>query len=105
MEVKAVSPSHPESYESLFHGVDAPGLMLGLRAPFDSELVRELSTPRLERAIGVIYRPETELASHYFEAVLPRQFDEYVWLDRTRAVTPLEVQTIEGMPDTYPFGL
>ena len=39
--------------------------------------------PRLERAIGVIYRPETELASHYFEAVLPRQFDEYIWFDET----------------------
>ena len=49
----------------------------------------ELRDPRLERAIGVVYRPETELASHYFQAVLPAQFDEYVWFDETRAVTPL----------------
>ncbi len=54
--------------------------------------MRGLLTPRLERAIGVIYRPDTELASHYFEAVLPRQFDEYIWFDETKAVTPLANQ-------------
>jgi protein-L-isoaspartate(D-aspartate) O-methyltransferase len=64
-----------------------------------------LSEARLERAIGVIYRPETELASHYFRAVLPRQFDEFIWLDETHAVEPLSVRTLEGVPDTYPFGL
>ena len=105
MEVKAVTPSHAASYEALFHGVDAPNLMLGMRAALDSDLVRGLMEARLERAIGVIYRPETELASHYFEAVLPRQFDEYIWFDRTRAVKPLEVREIRGLPDTYPFGL
>ena len=57
------------------------------------------------RAIGVIYRPETELASHYFQANLPQQFDEYVWLDETRAVTQLETAEIKGLPDTYPFWL
>jgi protein-L-isoaspartate(D-aspartate) O-methyltransferase len=68
--------------------------------------VREgLARPRLERAIGVIYRPESELQSHYFQAVLPEQFDEYIWLDRTRAVTPLATEELKGMPDTYPFGL
>jgi hypothetical protein len=56
-------------------------------------------------AIGVIYRPETELASHYFQAILPQQFDEYIWLDHTKAVTPFDTKTIEEMPDTYPFGL
>jgi erythromycin esterase-like protein len=61
--------------------------------------------PRLERAIGVIYRSETELQSHYFEAILPRQFDEYIWLDDTSAVTPLRSEELEGLPDTYPFGL
>ena len=64
-----------------------------------------LMKPRLERAIGVIYRPETELASHYFQAVLPRQFDEYIWFDETSAVTPFETEELEGLPDTYPFGL
>jgi erythromycin esterase-like protein len=64
-----------------------------------------LMQSRLERAIGVIYRPESELQSHYFEAVLPRQFDEYVWFDETSAVTPLQTKELEGLPDTYPFGL
>lgn len=60
---------------------------------------------RLERAIGVIYRPETEHACHYFRASLPQQFDEYIWFDHTRAVAPLETARIKGLPDTYPFGL
>ena len=64
-----------------------------------------MSKPRLERAIGVIYRPETELASHYFQAVLPRQFDEYIWFDQTTAVTPFDTKMLAEMPDTYPFGL
>jgi protein-L-isoaspartate(D-aspartate) O-methyltransferase len=64
-----------------------------------------LRKPRLERAIGVIYRPQSERASHYFQAVLPEQFDEYVWFDSTRAVKPFETHEIEDMPDTYPFGL
>ena len=55
--------------------------------------------------MGVIYRPETELASHYFQAVLPEQFDEYVWFDETSAITPFETKTLEELPDTYPFGL
>jgi protein-L-isoaspartate(D-aspartate) O-methyltransferase len=105
MEVKAVQPAHEDSYEAVFHRVKTPGLMLGLREPLDSELNRRLMEARLERAIGVIYRPETELASHYFQAVLPRQFDEYIWFDRTRAVTPLDVRKLKGVPDTYPFGL
>jgi protein-L-isoaspartate(D-aspartate) O-methyltransferase len=53
----------------------------------------------------VIYRPETELASHYFRTELPRQFDEYVWFDHTRAITPLDTAELKGLPDTYPFGL
>jgi erythromycin esterase-like protein len=65
----------------------------------------QLLKPRLERAIGVIYRPETELQSHYFEAVLPRQFDEYIWFDETKAVTPIGAEQLKGLPDTYPFGL
>jgi erythromycin esterase-like protein len=60
---------------------------------------------RLERAIGVIYRPETELASHYFDAQLPEQFDGYVWFDETRAITPLPTERRAGVPETYPFGL
>ncbi len=104
MEVKQVRPSHPQSYERLFHLTNKPGLILPLNGDQKSDLYTQLSKPKLERAIGVIYRPETELASHYFEAVLPRQFDEYIWIDQTRAVTPLSTAQLDGVPDTYPFG-
>jgi erythromycin esterase-like protein len=55
--------------------------------------------------IGVIYRPETELASHYFDAHLPKQFDGYVWFEETTAIRPLPAEPQEGLPETYPFGL
>ncbi len=105
MQVKAVQPAHPQSYERQFHLTQTPGLILPMRPGQEFDLVEELSKPRLERAIGVVYRPETELASHYFEAILPRQFDEYVWIDATSAVTPLKTDQMAGVPETYPFGL
>ncbi len=107
MEVKQVRPSHPESYESLCHESALPAFFLPLSQGARPAVREELEAPRLERAIGVIYRPETELQSHYFQAILPWQFDEYVWLDETRAVTPLPVEgeVEEGEPETYPFGL
>jgi protein-L-isoaspartate(D-aspartate) O-methyltransferase len=89
MEVKQVRPAHPESYERLFHDSGLAAGFLSLRAPAREEVRTELSAPRLERAIGVIYRPETELESHYFHATLPLQFDEYVWFDETCAVQPV----------------
>ncbi|MCZ0814152.1 MAG: protein-L-isoaspartate(D-aspartate) O-methyltransferase [Pseudomonadota bacterium] len=104
MEVKQVRPSHPQSYERQFHLSGLPGLILPLRAGHELDVATELSKPLLERAIGVIYRPETELASHYFEAELPRQFDEYVWIDETTAVSPLGAGQTPGLPETYPFG-
>jgi erythromycin esterase-like protein len=76
-----------------------------LREPRREAVREELLPPRLERAIGVVYRPETELQSHYFQASLPRQFDEYVWFDRSSAVTPLPSALPAGVPDTYPFGV
>jgi protein-L-isoaspartate(D-aspartate) O-methyltransferase len=105
MQIMGVRPAHPQSYERLFHLTNAPGLILPLRSRAPDELHEKLMKPLLERAIGVIYRPESELASHYFEATLPRQFDEYIWIDRTTAVRPLEVTELEGMPETYPFGI
>ncbi len=105
MQVMDVRPAHPQSYERLFHMTEQPGLILPLQKPGAVDLREALETPRLERAIGVIYRPDSELASHYFEAVLPRQFDDYIWIDRTTAVTPFDVTELEGVPDTYPFGL
>jgi protein-L-isoaspartate(D-aspartate) O-methyltransferase len=105
MEVKRVRSSHERSYERLCHESGLESFFLPLRAPRLPELRRDLVEPRLERAIGVLYRPETELASHYFHAVLPHQFDEFVWFDGTTAVSPLETHELAGMPDTYPFGI
>jgi protein-L-isoaspartate(D-aspartate) O-methyltransferase len=89
MEIKDVRPSHERSYERVCHDSGAEAFFLHLREPRREALREELLEPRLERAIGVIYRPEAELASHYFQAMLPRQFDEWIWFDRTEAVTPL----------------
>jgi protein-L-isoaspartate(D-aspartate) O-methyltransferase len=105
MEVKTVLPSLQQSYERLCHETRHPQFMLPMRGRSAAEVRNRLAKPRLERAIGVIYRPETELASHYFQAVLPAQFDEYIWFDETRAVTPFGTKELEGLPDTYPFGL
>ena len=79
--------------------------MLDLQKGQHDALRHELLAPRLERFIGVIYRPETELESHYSQASLPQQFDAYVWFEESNAVTPLPTKRREGMPETYPFGL
>jgi protein-L-isoaspartate(D-aspartate) O-methyltransferase len=105
MQVMAVRPSHDESYERLFHEGSVPALLLALGPAARREVREELRAPRLERAIGVVYRPETELQSHYFQAVLPLQFDEYVWFDETHAVRALPTAGRGGMADTYPFGV
>ena len=105
MDIKTVRPAMDQSYEKLCHETGCSRFMLGLRDSLPTELREALSLPRLERAIGVIYRPETELASHYFQAILPDQFDEYIWFDETSAVAPLETLELEGLPDTYPFGV
>src|SRR5690606_4801888 len=105
MEIKQVRPAREDSYEYLAHASEVPGFLLNLR-PGRHELLRErLRRPRLERFIGVIYRPETELQSHYAAASLSEQFDAYVWFDQTSAVTPLTTAQRTGVADTYPFGL
>ena len=104
METKSVLPSIVESYERCCHDLGIPSFYLDLHQSSINGAA-DLGKPRLERAIGVIYRPETEVASHYFQAILPQQFDEYIWFDKTRAVTPFETRTLAEMPDTYPFGL
>ncbi|PWC31278.1 protein-L-isoaspartate(D-aspartate) O-methyltransferase [Azospirillum sp. TSO35-2] len=106
MEVKRVRPSRPDSYERLCHESGVPRFLLDLRAERNEAVRRCLLPSRLERFIGVIYRPDTELRSHYSEASLPQQFDAYVWFDETRAVTPLGPEHARsGVPDTYPFGV
>lgn len=105
MEVKRVRPAHEASYERLCHDSGIEAFMLHLREPARQHVRDELEAARLERAIGVVYRPDSELASHYFQACLPRQFDEYIWFDETRAVSPLSAIAAHGVPDTFPFGV
>lgn len=106
MEVKRVRPSRPDSYERLFHDSGRPRILLDPAEDRHPALHRALLAPRLERFIGVIYRPETERWSHYSDASLPRQFDAYTWFDETEAVTPLGPEHARaGVPDTYPFGV
>jgi len=103
-ERKIVRPALAGSYEELFHRVDVPRFLL----PMGEGVVDVLHTARLERAIGVIYRPETERASHWFHASLPAQFDAVIHLDRTSALEPLERTSLWDAgeaPETYPTGL
>ncbi len=105
MEVKAVRPSLPDSYERLSHDSGLPRFLLDLREGRNEPLRGALAEPRLERFIGVIYRPETERWSHYSEAILPQQYDAWVWFDETTAVTALPGPERPGEDDLWPFGL
>jgi erythromycin esterase-like protein len=104
-ERKVVRPALPGSYEALFHEAGMERFLLIIRG---SDGLGGLREPKLERAIGVIYRPETERASHYFHASLTEQFDAVLHFDRTRAVEPLE-RTSEWeageVPETFPSGI
>ncbi len=105
MEIKRVRPARSDSYEgrSRDAGIAAFFLETG---PGQQDAVREaLAEPLLERAIGVIYRPETELLSHYFQAELSRQFDAWIWFTETEAVAARPQAHPHGPDDTYPFGL
>ncbi|WP_313803941.1 protein-L-isoaspartate(D-aspartate) O-methyltransferase [Sphingobium sp.] len=104
MEVKRIIPSRHDSYERQFHDSGVARFLLDMAPDRHAELRQKLSDPRLERFIGVIYRPETELQSHYSQAVLPEQFDAFVWFDQSEAVTPLGPEHHRGVPETWPFG-
>jgi protein-L-isoaspartate(D-aspartate) O-methyltransferase len=104
MEIKRVRPARGDSYEGRSRDTGIAAFMLET-GPGQRESVRaELAEPLLERAIGVIYRPETELLSHYFQAELSRQFDAWIWFEETEAVAARPVYA-EGPDETYPFGL
>jgi protein-L-isoaspartate(D-aspartate) O-methyltransferase len=103
MAVMNVRPAHPQSYERLCHDSGVPAFFLPLRAPKREAVRAELEPPRLERAIGVIYRPDTELQSHYFHVTLPHQFDEYIWFDETRAVRAVTDAEARRYPLAHPF--
>jgi erythromycin esterase-like protein len=105
-EHKRVRPALPDSYEALFHDLGLPRFLFVWGD--DGDVLRTLSRPRLERAIGVIYLPETERISHYFHARLADQFDAVLHFDETRAVEPLDraAQWERGrVPETFPSGI
>jgi erythromycin esterase-like protein len=102
-ERKRVRPGLSGSYEALFHDTAMPSFLLTLRD--DGKVVTALRKRLLERAIGVIYLPETERLSHYFYARLPDQFDAVVHFDETRALDPLDSTTPwerGEVPETFP---
>ena len=101
MKVKQVRPSVEGSHERLCHDAGVGRFLLDLREDGPAPTREE----RLERYIGVIYRPETERWSHYVESVLAEQFDCWVWFDETRAVTPLSDVHGAGEDELWPFGL
>jgi erythromycin esterase-like protein len=105
-ELKPVRPALPDSFESLFHDCGLPGFVVTMKS--NEEAAGHLRKTRLERAIGVIYRPETERQSHYFEAQLADQFDAVIHIDKTTAVKPLDqgIENIElEVPETFPTGI
>jgi erythromycin esterase-like protein len=101
--LRTVRPSLPGSYERLFHDTGLETFALDLRGAAGAALRQ----PRLERAIGVVYRPQTERRSHYFSAALPQQFDIVLHYDRTRALEPLELWSRHetDLPETWPSGV
>jgi erythromycin esterase-like protein len=105
-ERKTVRPALRGSYEAAFHASGLDHFAIDLRQ--HRQDASALAGPRLQRAIGVVYRPETERHSHYFQAVLPRQFDVVLHYDHTRAVEPLERSALwerGEVPETYPSAL
>jgi erythromycin esterase-like protein len=103
VKVKTVVPCRPDSWERVFLEAAGPRSLTSWRG--DASLAEVLSATRLERAIGVIYRPQTERLSHYFDAELGRQFDAFVWFAETAPVTPLAGPESREEPETAPFGL
>jgi erythromycin esterase-like protein len=105
VELKRVRPALAESYEHVFHEVGSPRFLVRLH---DEAVHHLLMKPRLERAIGVIYRPDTERQSHYFLASLSSQFDGVIHIDYTTALRPLEITAdwaAPEVPETFPSGV
>ena len=105
MQIKSVRPAHPGSFEAHCRDSDLPSFFLSLEEDQADALRAELRRPLLQRAIGVIYRPESELAAHYFEAEPAQQFDAWVWFGETRAVAAAANPTGTHEAATFPFGV
>ena len=105
VERKHVRPALKGSYEELFHALGIPNFFLLMRN--NPDVAKMMAKERLERAIGVIYKPQTERQSHYFNARLADQFDAVMHFDKTKAIEPLDLTSLwqEGeFPETFPFG-
>ncbi|MBV4484466.1 erythromycin esterase family protein [Pseudomonas sp. SWRI153] len=106
MRIKKVVPALPRSWERAFAEAECPQALYDWRDADNIELRETLAGRQLERAIGVIYRPQTERQSHYFDATLSEQFDAWLWFAETTAITPLPTeQPTSHEEDTFPFGL
>ena len=104
-ERKIVRPALEGSYEAMLHQTRIPAFLLPMH---DYPVAQALAQPRLERAIGVIYQPQTERASHYLKCHLPNQFDAVIHIDRTKAVIPFERTSrweAGEIPETYPYAV
>jgi erythromycin esterase-like protein len=105
-QVKQIVEPFAGSYEEIFGLCPRKNFILDLREP--NEMVDLLREPKLQRAIGVVYRPDTERVSHYYHARLPEQFDFMIHLSETTALEPLETRLHPERPEyeeTFPFGL
>ncbi|ODR97688.1 protein-L-isoaspartate O-methyltransferase [Methyloceanibacter superfactus] len=105
MEIKRVRTARDDSYEGRSRDAGIDAFFLETGAGQKDSVRAALAEPLLERAIGVIYRPETELLSHYFQAELSRQFDAWIWFTETQAVAARPQAHPHGPDETYPFGL
>lgn len=105
METKDIRPPRADSYEALCQNVDLERFLWDFKKQQAPGFLRLVNQQRLQRYIGVIYRPETERASHYSYANLSDQYDAFVWFDTTRAVTAQPTLTNTTEDETYPFGL
>jgi protein-L-isoaspartate(D-aspartate) O-methyltransferase len=103
-EIKSIRPAHECSFEAHCRNSRVPAFWLDLGVQQEASLRAQLARPMLTRAIGVIYRPESELASHYFEAEPAHQFDAWIWLDETHAVSASAAPGDAHEADTFPFG-
>ncbi len=103
MEIKQVRPALSESYEHLMHLTEIDRFFLPMTKAKNQKLTSALEVQRLERAIGVIYRPDTERQSHYFDVSLPGQFDEWIWFNKTTAVRPLTTEQLADHEPSHPF--
>lgn len=105
MQVMELRPVRKDSWEAAFRAIGEMRCLVDWRRSTDRALKDALSNSLLERAVGVVYRPQSEFLSHYFESVLAEQFDAFIWFEQTRAVTPLGAEQPHGAPETWPFGL